>query len=149
METLKTKERPFSIILFDLGNVLVKVDYPAFLRTLGFDHQMTGAELYHLLEDESRAFEMGKATAEEFLDVINTKLGSSYTFDEFRKAWISILPSVLPGSTELVERLSREYRLMLLSNTNALHLHHTVEMLPSLRWFERLFVSYEIGALKH
>ncbi len=143
----RTQQR-FSIILFDLGNVLVKVDYAAFLRTLGFDHEMTEGELYHLLEDESRAFEMGKATAEEFLQVINAKLGKSYTFDQFRKAWVSILPSPVLGVPELVERLAPSYRLMLLSNTNELHFHHLDEMLPVLKRFERYFLSYEIGVLK-
>jgi HAD superfamily hydrolase (TIGR01509 family) len=141
-------EKPFSIILFDLGNVLMKVEYAAFLHTLGLDHAMSDAELYHLLEDESQAFEMGKASAEDFLGVVNAKLGKSYTFDQFRKAWLSILPSVIPGSPDLINRLAREYRLMLLSNTNELHLRRSVEMLPALKRFERLFVSYEIGLIK-
>jgi HAD superfamily hydrolase (TIGR01509 family) len=141
-------EKPFSIILFDLGNVLMKVEYSAFLHTLGLDHAMSDAELYHLLEEESQAFEMGKATAEDFLSVVNAKLGRSYTFDQFREAWLSILPSVIPGSVDLIDRLAPEYRLMLLSNTNELHLRRSVEMLPALKRFERLFVSYEIGLIK-
>jgi HAD superfamily hydrolase (TIGR01509 family) len=141
-------ERLFSIILFDLGNVLMKVEYTAFLRTLGLDHAMSDAELYHLLEEESQAFEMGKATAEDFLGVVNAKLGKSYTFDQFREAWLSIVPNVIPGSPDLIDQLSREYRLMLLSNTNELHLRRSVKMLPALRRFERLFVSYEIGLIK-
>jgi len=148
MDSQQTIERPFSIILFDLGNVLVRLDYAAFLRTLGFDQQMTDAELYHLLEDDARAFEMGKASATEFLDVVNTKLGRYYTFDQFRKAWVSILPSAVPGSRELLEQLAGRYRLMMLSNTNELHFQHTVDMLPVLRRFERFFLSYEIGTLK-
>jgi len=148
MDSRQKMERPFSIILFDLGNVLVRLDYAAFLRTLGFDHQMTEAELYHLLEDESRAFEMGKASATEFLDVVNKKLRRSYTFDQFREAWVSILPSAVPGSRELLERLAGRYRLMMLSNTNELHFQHTFNMLPVLQRFERFFLSYEIGTLK-
>jgi HAD superfamily hydrolase (TIGR01509 family) len=147
-ETRMVPERPFSIILFDLGNVLMKVEYTAFLHTLGLDHAMSDAELYHLLEDESQAFEMGKASAEDFLGVVNAKLGKSYTFDQFRQAWLSILPDVIPGSPDLINQLSREYRLMLLSNTNELHLRRSVEMLPALKRFERLFVSYEIGLIK-
>lgn len=139
---------PFSIILFDIGNVLVQVDYVAFLRTLGFDHQMTKSELFHLLEDEARDFEMGKSSAMEFLGVINARLGKSYTFDQFRKAWAAILPSAIPGSQELLEQLAGRYRLMMLSNTNELHFHHTIEMIPVLQRFEKFFLSYEIGALK-
>ncbi|MGA9363806.1 MAG: HAD family phosphatase [Bacteroidota bacterium] len=148
MNSQAKTEQPFSIILFDLGNVLVQIDYAAFPRTLGFDHQMTKSELFHLVEDEARAFEMGKSSAIEFLGVINRELGKSYTFDQFRKAWTAILPSAVPGSQELLERLAGRYRLMMLSNTNELHFQHTVEMLPVLQRFERFFLSYEIGVLK-
>ena len=148
MSSQQKMEQPFSIILFDIGNVLVRIDYPAFLRTLGFDHEMTKSELFHLLEDEARAFEMGKSSAMEFLGVINKELGKSYTFDQFRKAWTAILPSAVPGSQELLEQLAGRYRLMMLSNTNELHFQHTVEMLPALQRFEKFFLSYQIGVLK-
>ena len=148
MESSNTIQKPFSIILFDLGNVLVRVDYGGFLRTLGFDHEMAARELYELLEEDSRAYEMGKVTAEEFLGVINAKLQRSYTFEEFRRAWVSILPSPVPGVSKLVERLVSEYRLMLLSNTNELHFRHSTESFPILRHFERCFLSYQVGALK-
>jgi HAD superfamily hydrolase (TIGR01509 family) len=148
MNSQAKTEQPFSIILFDLGNVLVQIDYPAFIHTLGFDHQMTKSELFHLLEDEARDFEMGKSSAAEFLGVINARLGKSYTFRQFRKAWAAILPSAVPGSQELLERLSGKYRLMMLSNTNELHFQQTVEMLPILQRFERFFLSYKIGVLK-
>jgi HAD superfamily hydrolase (TIGR01509 family) len=148
MNSQARTDQPFSIILFDLGNVLVQIDYPAFLRTLGFDHRMTKSELFHLLEDEARDFEMGKSSTAEFLGVINARLGKSYTFEQFRKAWAAILPSAVPGSQELLERLSGKYRLMMLSNTNELHFQQTVEMLPTLQRFEKFFLSYKIGVLK-
>ncbi len=138
----------FSIILFDLGNVLVKVDYAAFLRTLRFDHKVSERELYALLEEDSRAYEMGKVDPWEYLRIVNEKLGTAYTFDQFRKAWNAILPAPIPGMTELVGSLAPMYRLMVLSNTNALHCSHMLERLPVLNLFERLYLSYEIGALK-
>jgi len=148
MDSQQKLDQPFSIILFDLGNVLVRLDYAAFLRTLGFDHQMTKSELFHLVEDEARAFETGKSSAMEFLGVINARLGKSYTFDQFRRAWTAILPEPVPGSPQLLERLAGKYRLMMLSNTNELHFQHTVQMIPSLKRFEKFFLSYKIGALK-
>jgi HAD superfamily hydrolase (TIGR01509 family) len=148
MDSQSKTEKPFSIILFDLGNVLVRIDYAAFLGTLGFDHQMSEAELYQLLEDDARAFEMGKASAEEFFADVNTKLGTSYTFDQFRKAWVAIIAGVIPGSSELLKRLAGTYRLMMLSNTNELHFQHTIGMLPALKRFEKFFLSYQIRTLK-
>lgn len=148
MKSSDKGQRSFSIILLDLGNVLVRVDYPAFFRTLGFDHEMSERELYELLEEDSRALETGKVTTEEYLVVINTKLQTSYTFNQFRRAWNAILPEVIPAMSELVERLASKYRLMVLSNTNELHFPHMIEMLPVSRHFERCFLSFEIGALK-
>ena len=148
MQVSSKAPHSFSIILFDLGNVLVKVDYPAFLRALRFDHKMSERDLYTLLEEDSRAYETGKVNPEEYLRVVNAKLGTSYTFEEFREAWNAILPEPIPGMTGLVESLAQIYRLMVLSNTNALHREHMLEQLPVLRLFERLFLSFEIGALK-
>jgi putative hydrolase of the HAD superfamily len=148
MDLREKMEQPFSIILFDLGNVLVRIDYAAFLGTLGFDHQMTEAELYQLLEDDARAFEMGKASAEEFFAGVSRKLGKSYTFDQLRKAWVSVIASATPGCSEILERLALTYRLMMLSNTNELHFQHTMGMLPALQRFEKFFLSYQIGILK-
>ncbi len=148
MQAFDKAPRPFSIIIFDLGNVLVRVDYPAFLRTLGFDHTMSGEELYRLLEVDSRAYETGKVSPREYLAALNEKLGTRYSFKQFERAWRSILPEAVPGMPELVERLAREYRLMILSNTNELHFRHMMELLPFLRHFERFFLSFEIGYLK-
>ena len=138
----------FSILLFDLGNVLVNVDYPAFLRTLRYDHTMNERELYTLLEEDSRSYELGKASPEEYLRIVNAKLGTSYTFEEFREAWNAILPEPTLGMTELIESLVPNNRLMILSNTNALHCEHMLQLSPVLRYFERYFLSFEIGAVK-
>jgi HAD superfamily hydrolase (TIGR01509 family) len=148
MHSSRKPPRPFSIILFDLGNVLIKVDYPAFLRTLKFDHSMNEKDLYTLLEDDSRAYEMGRATSEEYFKAVNEKLGTTYTFPQLRKAWNAILPEPVSGMSELIERLISKYRLMVLSNTNAMHCEHMLKLLPVLRRFERLFLSYKLGALK-
>jgi len=141
-------EKRFSIIMFDFGGVLVRLDYQAFLRTLGFDHTMSGEELYNLLEVDSRAYETGKVGPEEYLAALNRKLSTSYTFEKFVSAWNSILAEAIPGMPELVQRLAREYRLMILSNTNELHFRHMMELLPVLRHFERFFLSFKIGHLK-
>lgn len=148
MEESRDGEHTFSVILFDLGNVLVRVDYAAFLRTLGFDHKMSEKELYRLLEVDSRAYETGKVSPQEYHAALNRKLGTTYTFEQFTKAWISILPEAVPEMPELAERLAPEYRLMILSNTNELHFRHMMELLPVLHRFERFFLSFKIGYLK-
>lgn len=148
MKKANSVPQPYSIILCDLGNFLVRVDYAAFLGSLNLNHSMTDEELYHLLEKDSLSYEAGRVSAEEFLTFINRKLHTSFTPHQFRRAWNSILPSPVPGVPKLIEQLATSYRLMVLSNTNALHFQHMLELLPVLGRFERYFLSFEIGASK-
>lgn len=48
----------------------------------------------------------------------------------------------------MVERIARNYRLVLLSNTNALHFEMIRETYPLLRHFHSYVLSYEVKAMK-
>ena len=49
---------------------------------------------------------------------------------------------------ELFAALKKRYRLLLLSNTNAIHFEMVRENYPLLRHFDHLVLSYKVGALK-
>ena len=48
----------------------------------------------------------------------------------------------------LVEQLRRRYRMLVLSNTNAIHFEMVRDTYPLLRHFDHYVLSYEVGALK-
>ena len=49
---------------------------------------------------------------------------------------------------ELVQRLREKYRLLVLSNTNAIHFEMVWEAYPILRHFDHLILSHQVKAMK-
>ena len=68
-------------------------------------------------------------------------------YDRFCAIWSSIFTETLiPGS--LLETLAARYRLLMLSNTNAIHFRMIRETYPLVRHFHGFILSYEVGAMK-
>jgi putative hydrolase of the HAD superfamily len=69
-------------------------------------------------------------------------------YDQFCEIWSSIfLPDpLIPES--MLQGLSQRFRLLLLSNTNAIHFQMLEQTYPLLRHFHHHVLSYRVGALK-
>lgn len=95
-----------------------------------------------------RRFESGEVSPESFVEQLSALLGLRVDYDRFCELWSSIfLPDpLLPES--LLAGLHRRYRLLLLSNTNAIHWAMIREKYPLLCHFDDYVLSYQVGALK-
>jgi len=70
------------------------------------------------------------------------------TYEEYRRLFGSIFSDILIPES-MLEALARRYRLVLLSNTNALHFEVLEENYGQLlRHFHRRILSYEVRAMK-
>jgi putative hydrolase of the HAD superfamily len=69
-------------------------------------------------------------------------------YGAFCQLWNSIFypETLIPES--LLESIKARYRLLLLSNTNAIHFEMLREKYPILRHFDHYILSYQVGALK-
>ena len=75
-------------------------------------------------------------------------LGLGIGYDKFCEIWSSIfLPETLIPESMLAG-LRAHYRLLLLSNTNAIHFPMVRERYPLLRQFHDFVLSYEVKAMK-
>lgn len=135
-------------IVFDLGNVLVKIDYKPFLVHTGLNGKFTEEEVYNLLENPAFAYESGKLSSHECYKETIRKLQIEIDYEKFVHAWCSVATGLVENIEEVVSELARQYPLYLLSNTNDLHLHHIRKNFSILENFQRLFLSYKIGAMK-
>lgn len=137
-------------ILFDLGNVVIPFDFKrAYARM---------AELCACPMEEVpariratglvRPFERGEIAAEPFVRQLCSALGLHVTYDEFCGWWSSVfLPETLVPEALLAD-LASHYRLLTLSNTNAIHFAMLKQSYPLLRHFHANVLSYEVGAAK-
>jgi putative hydrolase of the HAD superfamily len=144
-------------ILFDLGGVLIDIDYEKTIRsfrTIGFPHfeqmfsQLTADELFQKLET-------GKILPKDFYKVMLSIARTGVTEDEIRDAWNSMLLEFRKESVLFLKLLSAQYDLYLLSNTNQIHYDAFTEMLltetgyNSLEpLFKKAYFSHRIGRRK-
>lgn len=110
-------------IIFDLGGVILSIDYnktaEAFKR-LGVTHF---DELYNqhkaspLFED----LETGKISEEDFFIAFTNMCGTNLTKEQIIKAWNAMLGHFPKDRIELLKELKKKYKLFLFSNTNKIH----------------------------
>ncbi|MBV6405934.1 MAG: HAD family phosphatase [Flavobacteriales bacterium] len=110
-------------VLLDLGGVLIDVDYHASARAfhdLGhpdFDRLFSKARQDHLFD----GFETGAISPAQFRDRIRQLLGPQLEDERIDACWNAMLGSIPQERLDLVQRLKERYRVLLLSNTNAIH----------------------------
>ena len=111
-------------IIFDLGGVLLNIDYQktshAFkaLGAAGFDDLYSQATANHLFE----ALETGSISDDTFYQEMAQHCSPETSPLQMQEAWNHILLDFREGSLEYLKRLRERYNLYLLSNTNSIHL---------------------------
>ena len=111
-------------IIFDLGGVLLNIDYNktsnAFkkLGASSFDEFYSQAGANHLFE----ALETGDITEGAFYKAMAPHCLAQTNEQQIRQAWNSILLDFRQESLEILIQLKEKYNLYLLSNTNSIHL---------------------------
>jgi FMN phosphatase YigB (HAD superfamily) len=137
-------------IIFDLGKVIIPFD---FNRGYALIAPLAGCEPAAIPErlrsyDLVHRFESGQIEPKPFVEEISRILGIECSYERFCEIWSSIFLAepLLPDS--LLEALHRRYRLVVLSNTNAIHFPMVRETYPILRHFDAYVLSHEVGAMK-
>lgn len=144
-------------ILLDLGGVLIDVDYHASARAfkeLGyadFDTLYSKAKQDHVFDD----FETGRLSPADFRMRIAELLGAPITAEQVDVCWNAMLGSLPQERIRLVQRLKERYQVLLLSNTNAIHvpafeaiISRTNGIADFRSLFHGAYYSCEIGSRK-
>ncbi|MCU1261610.1 MAG: HAD-superfamily hydrolase, subfamily variant 3 [Bryobacterales bacterium] len=137
-------------IIFDLGKVIVPFDFSRGYRALETLCPHPAGEIPAKIMSTGLVtrLDTGTIDPEAFVQSLARELEMRITYPEFCTIWSSIF---LPGTLipeELVENLSTRYRLLLLSNTNAIHFDSIQENYPILRHFHAFVLSYKLGMMK-
>ena len=143
-------------IIFDLGNVIIKIDSKRTvnaMKELGFDNF---EESYPLLRqsDLFDFLEKGLITPEKFHADLQAHFNHQVSSAKIDDAWNAMLLDFPKKRIKLLQNLKSKYRLFLLSNTNIIHYHkynqdlkgqYGIE-LKSL--FEKVYYSFDMGMRK-
>lgn len=144
-------------IIFDLGGVIVNVDFKATIdafSSLGFKNfdkvysQFQQNPLFDLNDK-------GLVTPDEFRIGLMQAAGINISYKEFDQAWNAMIKELPLKRIELLKKLKTQYNTFLLSNTNAIHMDFFfnrtqketgIESFSSL--FHKPYYSYNIGMRK-
>jgi len=140
------------VILFDLGNVLVDFNFkPAIERISGFCSKSPDEILkFFFNSDITNSFEKGVLSSEEFYARVKDKLSLKLSYEYFVPIWNEVFFFSQKNRSvyHIANCLKKKYRINLLSNTNILHYNYIKKSFPVFNVFEKLFLSFEIGAIK-
>ncbi len=144
-------------IIFDLGGVLLNIDYNltrSAFEKLGVAHfdqmysQSSADQLFQRLET-------GKISEEDFYKEFNRCTGLHLSPEEIRNAWNAMLLHFREDSLQFLDELRHKYPIFLLSNTNYIHIGSLEKIFQQKKrdktfeeYFTRAFYSCEIGLRK-
>jgi len=144
-------------IIFDLGDVIIDLSIPGTLNRLAERSEKTSDQVKSLYWSSQtfHDYEKGLLTNAAFFQGANDLLGTDMSFEEFSEIWNSMLIRIPEERLHLLDRLSRTFRLFLLSNTNDIHLRRFTEMMevvspgrPLEYYFEKTYYSHRMGMRK-
>ena len=139
----------YKAVIFDLGKVLVHFDFKPGYRALEGLCPFSAADIPKRIASTGlvERFETGLVEPLDFFRELSALLCLEVDYDRFCRIWSSIFSEVLIPES-MLQSLAARYRLLLLSNTNALHFEMIRANYPLLRHFHALILSYEVKAMK-
>ncbi len=138
-------------LIFDLGNVILAFDFTRSYKALSKVCHYPPEQMPDRLRPTGlvHRYESGVVGSDVFFrELVEILELDGLTFESFRDIWFSIFDSETLCPDHFFEQLARQYRLILLSNTNEMHFEMIRERFPLLRHFHHLVLSYEVGAMK-
>ena len=137
-----------TVVLFDLGNVLVEVaGYRVLAEWLG--ERDPAAVVEHWLASPAvKQFERGQCTAAVFAAAIIAEHNLDLTVEAFIDAFSRWPRGLSPGAEALVDEVGARTTTACFSNSNAIHWYTQKDHARIRELFDHAFSSHEIGHVK-
>lgn len=151
------KLNDYEAIIFDLGGVIINLDYKKteeeFKRLFGTDF----SEIYSKQSqtDIFNKLETGHISEKQFVEAMQKSSKTEIESQAIISAWNAMLLDIPKERIELLEKIGKEKRIFLLSNTNEIHKKafdkivletHKMEGLEP--FFEKAYFSHLVGMRK-
>ena len=139
-----------SVVVFDLGKVLVDFDYSIAGRRIAAQSNLSAAEVQDYLDHSPLLFryETGLMNRQEFFETVRDHTGFRGSLVEFGSFFADIFTE-MSEMTALHAALRRQgIPTYIFSNTNDLAIEHIRRAFPFFANFDGYILSYEVGAMK-
>jgi len=139
----------YELVLSDLGGVVVDFNADRIVlqvsQLVGKPFDEVQAVIYH--KELLLLFEIGRMSPKEYYEGLKSRLGLSWTYEQFVRSWNDIF-SENAEVVQILQRLRKRHKIVALTNTNELHINHIRATLPSLSLFSDWVASCEVGTRK-
>jgi len=139
------KQQQIKNIIFDLGNIIVDVDYKRFTDAMAWDYD-TFMRFY--ASDFFREFEIGKRNEEELFIELNSYISLQPGDEKRYRDNIHLAFPLRPRTWAKVHWLRRHYRVFLFSNTNSLDFDGVNKWINLAVAFHGAYVSHKEAYIK-
>lgn len=136
------------LLLFDLGNVLVRFEPDRFSAALGLGSQDSQNQYEGSVRDLTNRFEAGKCSTSEYFSSLREFLHNRFDLRTLETGFLSVLTDPIPGMENLVRNATAQLPSALVSNTNEYHFSSVLPRVPALQYLTKRYLSYQVGVIK-
>ena len=139
------------VLLFDLGRVVLDIDFGRVMRIWADHAGCEPAELAarFVINDSFRHHETGQIDDAAFFQNLRHSLGIGISDAQFLQGWNAIFAGEMPGIAPLLSRAAAKMPLYAFSNTNPPHVAHFSKAYAEvLGHFREMYLSSSIGLRK-
>ncbi|MGK9173628.1 glucose-1-phosphatase [Yokenella regensburgei] len=140
------------LYIFDLGNVIVDID---FNRVLGAWSDFSRVPLATLKQsftmgEPFHRHERGEISDEDFAKALCEEMALPLSYEQFSTGWQTVFVSLRKEVITIMQKLREQgHRVVVLSNTNRLHTTYWPDQYPEIRAAaDHIYLSQEMGMRK-
>jgi len=145
----------YKAIIFDLGGVILNIDYR--LSITAFNKLgVKNTDLFYSKKVQNPIFdkiEVGKISPKEFLEFLQKECKNA-SGKQVENAWNAMLLDLPQKRLDCIQKLKSKHKIFLLSNTNEIHIKAFRKNIGQEKWiafsslFDKMYLSHEIGFRK-
>lgn len=135
-------------VIFDMGRVLVDIDFESFPRELGIERGRTNYADERAIERMAKDYETGRISTEQFFDSVDGVFKGKYTRMQLVNAWNAIIREENSAIIPIVNAVQAKYQTAILSNTSPTHFQRSLDTTAIIKKFSKRYLSFQIGATK-
>jgi len=140
------------LYIFDLGNVIVDIDFNRVLGTWSDFSRVPLATLKQTftMGDAFHQHERGEISDEQFAEMLCHEMDLPLSYEQFSHGWQAIFVGIRPEVIAIMHKLREQgHRVVVLSNTNRLHTTFWPDEYPEVKAAaDKIYLSQEMGMRK-
>lgn len=131
-------------LIFDLGGVILDLSVPHTLEAFAEMSRLPRekVEEIYFAAPGFLEYEKGLIDDRAFRDYVRATYSIRASDEDIDRAWNAMLRGIPAPKLDLIEKLQEQFQVLLLSNTNAIHIQHINEVILSNGQEKRTLDSY-------